>query len=360
MTKAATSILLFFTTFFSFANDGAYFGSGNHLVPINESSISVKKEILTLKKRNNLQMEVTVYYEFYNPGQGKNLKVGFEAFAPQGDATKINESKRHPYMHNFTVELNSAILGYDVSYLPRENPLNEDSLGKSMDFQTIKNQVNEGEFDFIYVYHFDAFLKNGLNIIKHTYTVDLSNSVEYLYSFSYILTAAKRWANKQIDDFTLIIDMGAFEAFTLNKTFFDRADEWILNGIGRFENTTASENQPAVNFYMQNGTLQFQKTNFKIQGDLFLSSEKRYGFTENSFLSFSYRIHEFPPTPKTPLERRIYRNLPYARRGYVFKNQELATFYKKFVWYIPDPNFIPDFNALSEIEKAWINKLGNE
>ncbi len=360
MTKAASSLLLFFTSVVSFANDGAYFGSGNHLVPINESEISIKKEILTLKKRNNLQMEVTVYYEFYNPSHGKNLKVGFEAFAPEGDVTKINETKRHPYMHNFTVEFNNTILGYDISYLPREKLLNENSLEGAISFQSVERQVYEGEFDFIYVYHFDAHFKKGINVIKHTYIVDLSNSVEYLYSFSYILTAAKRWANKQIDDFTLIIDMGPFEAFTMNKTFFHSAEEWIVNGIGRFENTTETGNIPAVNFYIHNGTIQFQKTNFKIPGDLFLSSEKKYGFSEDSFLSFSYRIHEFPPIPKTPLERKIYRNLPYARRGYVFKNKELAEFFKKFVWYIPDPNFIPDFNALSTVEKEWINSLGAE
>lgn len=35
---------------FIWANDGAFFAKGNHLIPINETDISVKKEILSIKK----------------------------------------------------------------------------------------------------------------------------------------------------------------------------------------------------------------------------------------------------------------------------------------------------------------------
>ncbi len=49
------------------ANDGSYYASGNHLIPVFETDISVKKEILTLKKIRNRFIEVTVYYEFFNP-----------------------------------------------------------------------------------------------------------------------------------------------------------------------------------------------------------------------------------------------------------------------------------------------------
>jgi Ca2+-binding RTX toxin-like protein len=63
------------------ANDGVYYASGNQLIPINETDISVKKEVLTITRVGD-HVEVTVYYEFFNPGKPKDLLVGFEAPAP--------------------------------------------------------------------------------------------------------------------------------------------------------------------------------------------------------------------------------------------------------------------------------------
>ena len=60
-----------------FANDGAFFARGNQLIPIQETSISVKKEILSIKKIRNQFVEVSVYYEFFNPDADKEIIVGF-------------------------------------------------------------------------------------------------------------------------------------------------------------------------------------------------------------------------------------------------------------------------------------------
>ena len=49
--------ILCFYGFFTegYTNDGAFYMAGNQLVPINETDISVKKEILYIKKLKNLQ-----------------------------------------------------------------------------------------------------------------------------------------------------------------------------------------------------------------------------------------------------------------------------------------------------------------
>ena len=99
------------------ANDGSFFAKGNQLIPITETSISVKKEMLTLKKIRNQFIEVTVYYEFFNPGEEKNLTVGFEAFSPGGDVNGTPKNGQHPYMRDFTVELNNKILTYNIAYV---------------------------------------------------------------------------------------------------------------------------------------------------------------------------------------------------------------------------------------------------
>ena len=92
-------LLIILTIFFSnlYANDGAYFFSGNQLIPTTETDIIVRKEILTLKKIRNQFIEVTVYYEFYNPGIEKEIIVGFEAFAPEGDVNGEPKNGKHPY-----------------------------------------------------------------------------------------------------------------------------------------------------------------------------------------------------------------------------------------------------------------------
>ena len=80
-----------------YANDGAFFGSGNHLVPIMETDISVQKEILYLKKIQNKYIEVSVYYEFFNPKEDKEITVGFEAESPSGDVDGAPKNGHHPY-----------------------------------------------------------------------------------------------------------------------------------------------------------------------------------------------------------------------------------------------------------------------
>lgn len=57
----------------------------------------------------------------------------------------------------------------------------------------------------------------------------------------------------------------------------------------------------------------------------------------------------------TQEQRRILRNLPFAYRGYIFKNKELQDFFESTVWYIPNPNYTPNIEALTEDEQYWVN-----
>jgi hypothetical protein len=220
---------------------------------------------------------------------------------------------------------------------------------------------NTNDVDFYYVYHFEANFKKGLNIVNHTYNYDLSNSVEFNYDFEYVLTAANRWSNKQIDDFTLLIDIGEFETFSIYKSFFNSSSDWLINGIGKSEEVkgvpeTLIEND-AVKFHLQKGNLIFQQKNFKISGDLFLYAHNHYGGEHLENIPFSYYMENQIPAPQNDFERKAFKNLPFARRGYIFQNKELNNFYKKFDWYIPNPNYEPNVEILTEIEKKWIEQL---
>lgn len=359
MTKHILLILLILSGYSVFANDGAFFAKGNQLIPINETDITVKKEILTLKKIRNQFIEVTVYYEFFNPKEDKKITVGFEAFSPNGDVDGAPKNGKHPYMRDFTVELNNSILKYDVAYVS-DSLYNKNGTIKSLDLAKFDGNKSGNNVDFFYVYHFEANFKKGLNIVKHTYNYDLSGSIDYNYDFEYVLTAANRWANKQIDDFTLIIDNGEFETFSINKTFFKNSDEWLINGIGKTEDIKGSKNafveSDALKFHLQKGNIIFQKKNFKINGDLFVYAQNYWGNQDLEYIPFSYYQEDKIAKPKNDLQRKILKNLPFARRGYVFQNQDLNQFYKKMDWYIPNPNYQPNPEILIDGEKKWIEK----
>ena len=58
------------------ANDGMFMSEGGQLIPVKETSIEMQKEILYLKY-TPLGIEVSVYFEFYNPGEARDEIVGF-------------------------------------------------------------------------------------------------------------------------------------------------------------------------------------------------------------------------------------------------------------------------------------------
>ena len=353
--KTISFFIILFLTVNLFANDGAYFASGNQLIPINETDIIVKKEILTLKKVRNQFIEVTVYYEFFNPKEEKNIVVGFEAFSPSGDVDGATKNGEHPYMRNFTVEMNNNILTYDIAYV-NDSLYTKNGKIQSIDLKNYEGNISGNAVDFYYVYYFNTHFKKGLNIIKHTYIYDVSGGICYDYTFDYILTAANRWGNNQIDDFTLIIDNGEFETFNIKKTFYKSKSNWIVNGIGKANDDTFYDDE-SVKFHIQKGNVIFQKVNFKPSGELYVYSLYCDETLEQAnYIPFSYFSQNRIKEPTSDFEKKILRNLPFARRGYVFKNKELKKYYEQLDWYIPNSNYIPNVEMISDIEKKWIKK----
>jgi hypothetical protein len=356
-----TILLTSLSHYFSGANDGSFRASGNQLIPVFETEIAVKKEILTLKKVRDQFIEVTVYYEFYNPKEEKEITVGFEALSPSGDVDGTPVNGLHPYMSDFTVQLNGRMLTYNVAYVS-DSMYAKNGIIKSKKLpDVLKNISDENNVDFFYVYYFKARFKKGLNIIKHTYNYELSGSVAHYYNFQYVLTAANRWGNKQIDDFTLILDMGEFESFDISKDFFKNANDWLINGIGKCKDkkdvSNSYEAKDVARFHIQRGNLIFQQKNFHPKGELFVYAPMYYMSEENNEqIPFSYYQQNKISEPKTDLEKRILKNLPFARRGYVFQNPEIKGFYEKQEWYIPNPNYEANVELLTEVERLWIDK----
>lgn len=358
MKKFLIVFVLLTIKYVGYGNDGSFYASGNQLIPINETDIQLKKEILTLKKIGTDYVEVSVYYELFNPTKEKSIIVGFEASSPYGDVNGMPKNGLHPYMKDFTVELNGTILPYEVAYV-EDSVYVKNGIIKGKPFSEIRKSIEDEQIvGFNYVYHFKSTFKPGKNIIKHTYRYKLSSGVAQFYEVPYVLTAAKRWANKQIDDFTMIIDMGEFESFIADKTFFKDAKGWTIAGIGKMKDIKANEDRyemDGLNFFVQKGIVIYHAQNFKPAGELHLYSERNWQ-DPDYFIPFSYNQQNEIAEPKNDFERKVMKNLPFARRGYVFKDVELKQFYEKIDWYIPNPNYVPDVQDLTPVEKEWINK----
>lgn len=79
-------IFILLVTFFqeTKANDGVFYATGNTLVPLKETTIRLKKEILNLERKGDW-VQVDIYFEFFNPGPEKELTVGFVTPPADGD-----------------------------------------------------------------------------------------------------------------------------------------------------------------------------------------------------------------------------------------------------------------------------------
>ena len=397
MRKVLILVFCCMTALFAWANDGVFFTEGTHLIPIAETDISVKKEVLTLNRVGE-KIQVTVYYEFYNPADQREVLVGFEAAAPDTyfNEQSVKKFPEHPYMSNFKVVLNGEPLSYEIAHVARydgnwnyiTNPEYyvegkiKDATSKDLYQEEWFTNGDDGPVDHpLYVYHFNALFRPGLNIIQHTYDFDISYERNgFTSEFYYILTAANRWANHQIDDFTLYVNMSDHTSFHIAPSFFKSAEEWEIQGTGKYTigTITYQVKTDSIFFHMQHGNIRFHKENFHPDGELLITFDYPWGLWSiidpdhiESFNAESYidsRKLQYEPFTHsyrserraiyndlfTLEQRRILRNLPFAYRGYVFKTKELQDFCESTVWYIPNPEYKADFEELSEEEQKWV------
>ena len=202
------------------ANDASFWASGNQLVPLRETSIRVTKEILSIDLRDDGMAYVDVYYEFTNPeSTAKTLLMGFEADPPYPDGGpdgwSLTSHSAHPYIENFTVEINGQRQTYRnaISHPGKFHPMKVEGMTITDGGLAPMEYNEEGDYyttdgpqeAFAFVYYFNATFRPGITKVHHTYRYKMGSSVYSYYFLDYKLTPATRWANHQIDDFTLIL-----------------------------------------------------------------------------------------------------------------------------------------------------------
>ncbi len=357
------------------ANDCVFYVNGNQLVPSDqESDISVKKEILTISLQDNGFTKVDVYYEFNNNSQKpKTVLMGFEADNPYNAEEPFNPKGVHPNIYNFTVNMNGSVLPYSNAIVESEIPegfkpldLNtwkaEGQAYEDSGYQVLQNGDKTKKFS--YAYSFKATFEPGINRIVHSYNYDTSFGVGQAFMIDYKLTPATRWANKQIDDFTLVIRAdNTAKHFRINKAAFKTGEFKLIEGVGKCRDTKYAD-QDWVEISLRNGVYSWHSDNYKPADELAIySCESLYydydndkeplklGSTYDRSRTFTY-MHPID----TDFKVRVAHNLPYAHRGYVFSKPELKEYFEKFWWYMPDPQYKPNTDDFTEKDWEFVKK----
>lgn len=351
-----------------YSNDGVFYMRGNQLIPMFESEITLKKEVLSIERIDAYKFKVKVEYDLFNPGDERTIDVGFEALSPSGDVNGTPVNGAHPYIFEFTVNMNDESVPYEVAIVSDSlYYVNGKFISKSA-AQVISEMENPNEVDFNYVYHFKAPFKKGSNKIIHTYIFNSSTSTDSHYSLEYVLTAANRWANRQIDDFTLNLKLRQFSDVIINSSFFDYPSDWKMKGKGKYvnvgENYLGYLGKDNFRFYSQTGDLTFKKINFKPAGELFIYSPPYYAYDhsdefdyKSGYLPYSIEFYDRLQSAIDNESLEVLKNFPYALRGMKFNTKNVSDFYSQLDWYMPEDGLTPEKIKLTETEQNWLKNL---
>ena len=365
---------LMLTVWTAKANDGVFFVNGNHLVPIHEEQIDLSKEVLTICIGDDGFARVDVQYELTNRGDAKTVIMGFQALAPYNDEVPLNKQGIHPYIYDFTVVMNNAplpfsnavvgsVYGEHTDFMPldleRWKAENEAELpeGGWLATDALYNAQMDSVVRFSYAYYFKADFKPGKNTVHHTYRYRMSYGVQRAFEVPYWLTPAMRWGNKQIDDFTLRIEVpNTAKHFIIPDLLFSASTFNVTKGNGKVRKTTLWDT-PYVEIALRDGAVEWHSDNFKPEKDITITSaDMLLASNTQTFLvgmfydrSDNYIPSNFLQVSQSPKDvKRILLNLPYASRGYVFKDRKLRTYFSQMWWYMPDPAYkesTADFTA---------------
>ncbi len=272
------------------ANDGVYFTSGNFLIPLKETNIAASREVLTITIGCDSFATVDVYYELFNNAQPKTLQMGFEASTSDNSGERLNPLGIHPDIVDFTVEMNGVPLSYrnGVVAFDYQRLRNGDTLsaidpsqwkgqGEAPDSviymsNSLYNAQLDSTITFAYAYYFDAPFKQGLNTIHHSYRYRMGYNVSERFCIPYWLTPITRWANHQVDDFTLRIKADDTTPFCLVDSLFRAASFTSKRGNEIMHLSNEYGTEFIYTTLQPNDTVEWHAKNFRPTADIYLSA----------------------------------------------------------------------------------------
>lgn len=290
------------------ANDGVFYSNGSMLFPLKETDISVSREVLTITVGRDEHAYVDVSYEFVNHGDSaKTVVMAFEAASPYNVDEHFSKAGVHPYISNFSVEMNGLSLPHRNAVVAMKYGL--EGGGYEMLPVNLKEWKAYGEvpdsilphgsmlysprLDSIvpygYGYFFDATFLPGKNTIHHTYRYHMSKNVVNRFSIPYWLTPAMRWANNRIDDFTLRIKADIGVGVCLEDSLFMKHPFTSADGGGQiysFERNTGYYKKHYTLAFPNGSYIEWHAKDFVPRKDIEITSEDEvlypsYGIPED-------------------------------------------------------------------------------
>lgn len=138
------------------ANDGVFYSNGGMLFPLTETDISVAREVLSIRVGRDDHAYVDVSYEFQNAcDSAKTVVMAFEAEAPYNVEEHFSKAGVHPYISDFSVEMNGKSLPYRNAVVAID--YGKDGDGHDMKPINLKEWKTYGEVP-------DSILPNGSTI----------------------------------------------------------------------------------------------------------------------------------------------------------------------------------------------------
>lgn len=320
------------------ANDGVYHTSGNFLIPIKETDISAKKEILTITICKDGYADVDVDYTFFNnSNESKSVTMAFEANAPYNAGEPLRRDGKHPNISLFTVEMNGAKLSHrnavvamglvNDRWVTDHAPLDMTQwkgYGEVADTilpadDAIYNETLDSVTCFAYAYYFDATFQPGENKVHHTYRYKMSYSVGCRYEINYWLTPVTRWANGQVDDFTLRVKTdGDIENITMVDTLF-KASDFTFRGMQSAIYHLKHDWRKSFIFatVSDKSVLEWHSTNFSPDADMSISAGDEL---------YSNDVHQWDTEAQVVIDKdgNAYHYLADTDDGYFILGQDYA------------------------------------
>ena len=348
----------------SLADSGIFYSDGGNLFPVQETSISMQKEILHFKYTPE-GLEVNVFFEFNNPGETRTEIVGFvvpKSMSYEKDEYNFDVEKemRHQYVYDFIAAQNGNILPYKVTKY------------ESRGFETDIDGVEDMDI----IYYFNVTFEPGVTKL-YNHFIFKGSSYSGNESFMYKLKTGKMWAGQTIGDFTMIIDAGSkwfVIPATLSKNIAAMAYE--INGVGKISEMQVDHNK--IHAYITSGYLSMHCTDLKPDFDINLSfmglQSMYYNFLENYTNDFNIELpglhwiigsdkaesyeNQFEGITDEAIQDMI--NFVYAIHGYTFGGKDFYHYFEKFSWYVPNPQLSENDIAFTVEEQAFLTALINE
>ncbi len=318
----------------AWANDGAFFGQGSTVFPVQDEAIALDTEVLRIEQGGPTvgyyvqYWDVSITYGFRNTtDRPVTVQMGFPEWCEATPDNSESEACTGWTIRDFKVRIDGK-KGPKVTLKqakPGKGPLADMEYGRVHTFPV-------------------SFAPRQTRTVQHTYRHASSITSPWCSNLSYILQTGALWKGpvKSLD----------IEVLTRSSFIDDPgyAREWFDGAEGRPKATSEPQADGGVRY-------RWSMKDVEPRHDLWLT------FCEpKQMLARLEAIGEVELMEPAELEKldaaalRVLRNTIYAAYGYTFRSEDLQAHFAKVPWYTPRADFDPKWLSASELKRVALIK----